>query len=223
MSRLRVLLVDDDAMVRAGLRMILSADAGIEVVGEAADGREALRQARSRRPDVVLLDLQMPVLDGVRATAELVRLPDPPAVLVLTTFHLDEHVLGALRAGATGYLLKDTDPDDIARAVHTAAAGETVLSPAVTRALLARTDEPADRSARRERALVRLGTLTERERDVVLAVARGLPNAEIARSSHLAEATVKTHVSRAMAKTSTDNRVQLAVLVHDAGLLEQPD
>lgn len=223
MSEVRVLVVDDDAMVRAGLRMVLSADSDIEIVGEAADGRDALRQARNLAPDVVLIDLQMPVMDGVTATGELVRLPAPPAVLVLTTFHLDEHVLGALRAGATGYLLKDTDPHEIARAVHTAASGDTVLSPEVTRTVLARMDEPAGRATRREQALVRLDVLTDREREVVVAVAHGLPNAEIARAQHLSEATVKTHVSRALAKTGTENRVQIAMIVHDAGLAHPDD
>ncbi|GAB2993926.1 response regulator transcription factor [Amycolatopsis acidiphila] len=216
---LRVLLVDDDPLVRAGLRMVLSADAAIEVVGEAANGREAVEMSGRLCPDVVLMDLQMPVMDGVLATAALTELPDPPAVLVLTTFHLDEYVVGALQAGARGYLLKDTPPTEIARAVHTAAAGNTPLSPAVTRTMLARMSHTDGNSARRERALRRLQPLTERELEVAVAVAQGKPNAEIAREAHMSEATVKTHVSRALMKTQTDNRVQVARLVHDAGLL----
>lgn len=216
---LRVLLVDDDPLVRAGLRMVLSADAAIEVVGEAGNGREAVEMSGRLGPDVVLMDLQMPVMDGVLATAALTELPDPPAVLVLTTFHLDEYVVGALQAGARGYLLKDTPPTEIARAVHTAAAGNTLLSPAVTRTMLARMSHTDGNSARRERALRRLQPLTERELEVAVAVAQGKPNAEIAREAHMSEATVKTHVSRALMKTQTDNRVQVARLVHDAGLL----
>jgi DNA-binding NarL/FixJ family response regulator len=221
MSGVRVLVVDDDAMVRAGLRMVLAADPAIEIVGEAADGREGVRQARLLEPDVVLMDLQMPVLDGVAATAEVQRLPAPPAVLVLTTFHVDEYVVGALRAGATGYLLKDTDPHELARAVHTAAAGDTVLSSTVSRTVLDRLAESPGLVARREEARRRLATLTERELEVAVAVADGRSNAQIARDMHMSEATVKTHVSRALAKTQCDNRVQIAILVHDAGLVER--
>jgi DNA-binding NarL/FixJ family response regulator len=220
-SQVRVLVVDDDAMVRAGLRMVLSADPEIEIVGEAADGREGVRQARLLEPDVTLLDLQMPVMDGVAATAELRRLPSPPAVLVLTTFHVDEYVVGALRAGATGYLLKDTDPHELARAVHTAAAGDTVLSSAVSRTVFDRLDEAPGVVARREEARSRLGLLTERELEVAVAIADARSNAQIAQAMHMSEATVKTHVSRALAKTNTDNRVQIAILVHDAGLIDR--
>jgi DNA-binding NarL/FixJ family response regulator len=163
----------------------------------------------------------MPVLDGVGATAELVRLPDAPAVLVLTTFHVDDLVLGALRAGATGYLLKDTDPRELARAVHTAAAGDTLLSPEVTRTVLARLDEPPDVLARRTAARDAFDLLTDREREVAVAVGRGLSNADIAHEAHMSEATVKTHVSRVLAKTGSDNRVQIAILVHDAGLADR--
>jgi len=220
-SGVRVVIVDDDAMVRAGLRMVLSADPTVEIVGEAADGREGVRQARLLEPDVVLLDLQMPVMDGVAATAALRQLPSPPAVLVLTTFHVDEFVVGALRAGATGYLLKDTDPHELARAVHTAAAGDTLLSPAVTRTVLDRLSEPDGTNARREEARRRLDLLTEREREVAVAVGHARSNAQIARIMHMSEATVKTHVSRALAKTNTENRVQIAILVHDAGLIDR--
>ena len=221
MGQVSVVVVDDDAMVRAGLRMVLAADPEIEIVGEASDGREGVRQARRLEPDVVLIDLQMPVMDGVAATAELCRLPSPPAVLVLTTFHVDEYVVGALRAGATGYLLKDTDPHELARAVHTAAAGDTLLSPAVTQTVLDRLREPDGVVERREEARRRLDALTERELEVAVAVGHAHSNAEIARSMHMSEATVKTHVSRALAKTNTGNRVQIAILVHDAGLIDR--
>jgi DNA-binding NarL/FixJ family response regulator len=221
LSGVRVMLVDDDAMVRAGLRMVLSADPEIDIVGEAADGREGVRQVRLLEPDVVLMDLQMPVMDGVAATAEVRRLPIPPAVLVLTTFHVDEYVVGALRAGATGYLLKDTDPHELARAVHTAAAGDTLLSSVVTQTVLNRLSERDGAAALREEARRRLEPLTERELEVAVAVGHARSNAQIARSMHMSEATVKTHVSRALAKTNTDNRVQIAILVHDAGLIDR--
>jgi DNA-binding NarL/FixJ family response regulator len=167
------------------------------------------------------MDLQMPVMDGVAATTEVRRLPTPPAVLVLTTFHVDEYVVGALRAGATGYLLKDTDPHELARAVHTAAAGDTLLSSAVTRTVVDRLSEPDGANARREEARQRLDPLTERELEVAVAIGRARSNAQIARSMHMSEATVKTHVSRALAKTNTDNRVEIAILVHDAGLVHR--
>lgn len=213
----RVLLVDDDALVRAGLRMILSADPGLEVVGEAANGTEALDRVVDLGPDVVLMDLQMPVVDGVTATARLRALPGPPAVLVLTTFHLDHHVLGALRAGAAGYLLKDTPPDEIARAVRTVAAGGSLLSPAVTGTVLAQLSREAPADQRRLVAQTALGALSEREREVVDQVATGKANGDIARSLFMSEATVKAHVSHALTKTGTTNRVQLAILVLDAG------
>jgi DNA-binding NarL/FixJ family response regulator len=220
---LRVLLVDDDALVRAGLRIILSADAGLAVVGEAADGRAALARVRELRPDVVLMDLQMPVMDGVEATGLLAREPQPPAVVVLTTFHLDHYVAGALRAGASGYLLKDAPPEDIARAVHSAAAGDAVLSPAVARTVIDRLTEDRlteDRGGERTAAaLGRLAALTDREREVAVQVAGGLSNADIGTALHMSEATVKAHVSRALAKVAATNRVQLALLVHEAGLV----
>jgi DNA-binding NarL/FixJ family response regulator len=207
-----VLLVDDDALVRTGLRMVLAGDPDLSVVGEAADGAQALTAARAVRPDVVLMDLQMPVMDGVEATRQLGRLSEPPAVLILTTFHLDSYVLDALAAGAAGYLLKDTAPRELARAVHVVAGGESVFSASVTEGLVRRL-EPGDRArAARER----LARLTERERAVAEAVADGRSNAAIAAALYLGEATVKTHVSRILAKTETENRVQIALLMYEA-------
>ncbi|ADD39898.1 response regulator transcription factor [Stackebrandtia nassauensis] len=210
-----VLLVDDDPMVRNGLRMVLRADPGIVVVGEAGNGRQAVDQARELRPDVVLMDLQMPVMDGVAATRELRGLPDAPAVLVLTTFHLDTYILDALGAGASGYLLKDIPPTEIARAVQMAAAGESVFSSSVTRSLVQRVASPAT-DPKIEAARAALAALTEREREVAAAVAAGKSNAAIASEMFMSEATVKTHVSRILTKTRSQNRVQIALTVYRA-------
>jgi DNA-binding NarL/FixJ family response regulator len=214
-AAVRVLIVDDDALVRGALRMMLAGAAGIEVVGEAGDGAEVPRAVAVHRPDVVLMDIRMPGVDGITATAELRRRPSPPEVIVLTTFDADENVLRALRAGAGGFLLKDTPPPRIVEAVLRVAAGDPILSPAVTRRLIARVTVGGG-SAERSRAA--FGRLTEREADVVLAIARGRSNAEIAAELHLSVATVKTHISRAMTKLDLSNRTQLALLAHDAGL-----
>ena len=215
MVKIRVLLVDDDALVRAGLRMILSSSEELEVVGEAADGADAVATARAHRPDVVLMDIRMPGMDGIAATSALRRLVTPPHVIVLTTFQADEHVISALRAGADGFLLKDTAPTEIINAVRLVAAGEAMLSPSVTRTLLAHlgNDETADR---RRLAAQRLASLTDREREVATAVATGGPNAEIAASLFMSEATVKAHVSRLLTKLAVTNRVQIAILVHES-------
>jgi DNA-binding NarL/FixJ family response regulator len=212
-----VLLVDDDALVRAGLRMILSAAADMVVVAEAEDGAAAVAAAAKYRPDVVLMDVRMPRLNGIDATAQLVRLPGPPKVIVLTTFQLDEYVFGALGAGASGFLLKDTPPADIIRAVRLVAAGEAMLSPSVTRTLIDRFG--ADTSAgKRTEALELISGLTDREREVATEVAQGRPNADIATMLYMSEATVKAHVSRVLTKLGVTNRVQVAILVRDAGL-----
>jgi DNA-binding NarL/FixJ family response regulator len=212
---IRVLLVDDDALVRAGLRMILSSSEEMEVVGEAADGADAVAAAMAHRPDVVLMDIRMPTMDGIAATSALRRLPTPPHVIVLTTFQADEHVLSALRAGADGFLLKDTPPTEIVNAVRLVAAGEAMLSPSVTRTLLSHlgTDEVTDR---RRVAAQRLASLTDREREVALAVGSGASNAEVAASLFMSEATAKAHVSRLLTKLDVTNRVQIAIIVHDA-------
>jgi len=215
--RIRVLLVDDDALVRAGLRMILSSSEEMEVVGEAADGADAVAAVQRHRPDVVLMDIRMPGTDGITATAALRRMADPPHVIVLTTFQADEHVMSALRAGADGFLLKDTPPTEIVNAVRLVAAGEAMLSPSVTRTLLSHlgNDERVDR---RRLAAERLATLTEREQEVAMAVGAGASNAEIAASLYMSEATVKAHVSRLLTKLGVANRVQIAIVVHDARL-----
>ena len=214
---IRVLLVDDEQLVRSGLRMILQASGEIEVVAEAADGAEAVEQVRLHRPDVVLMDIRMPTMDGMAATRHITALPNPPKIIVLTTFELDEYVHTALQHGAVGFLLKDTPPRDLLQAVRTVAAGNAMLSPTVTKRLLA---EFTARGSSRAVAAQQLAALTEREREVVVAVAQGLSNAEIGRRLFMSEATVKAHVSRVLAKLGMSNRVQAAILAHDAGLLD---
>ena len=214
---IRVLLVDDDALVRSGLRMMLAGAASLEVVAEAADGREVLGAVDLHRPDVVLMDIRMPHLDGIAATRLLAAQPDPPAVLVLTTFDADELVLRALQAGAAGFLLKDTAPAEIVRAIELVHAGDGMLSPPVTRRLISLVAGDSDAGARTEHARDRLATLSPRERDVALAIGLGHGNAEIAATLHLSVATVKGHVSRLLDKLEVDNRVQIALLVQAAG------
>ncbi|GAA0472246.1 DNA-binding response regulator [Paractinoplanes deccanensis] len=212
----RVLIVDDDALVRAGLTMILSAAADVVVVGEASDGAEVPGAVAAHRPDVVLMDIRMPKVDGLAATETLRSRAGAPEVIVLTTFDADEYVLRALRAGASGFLLKDTPPAEILRAVRRVAQGEAMLSPTVTRRLIAHVAAPAQPS--QLRALERLGRLSEREREVALALGQGRSNAEISTDLHMSVATVKAHVSRLLIKLELNNRVQVALLVHDAGL-----
>ncbi|MFJ9327559.1 response regulator [Streptomyces sp. NPDC101230] len=220
----RLLIVDDDPLVRAGLTLMLGGADDIDIVGEGADGSEVAALVERLRPDVVLMDIRMPGMDGLTATEELRRRPDAPEVVVLTTFHADEQVLRAIRAGAAGFVLKDTPPARIVDSVRRVAAGDPVLSPAVTRQLMARAagGAPDDRTIRTERARRRFAELAGREREVAVAVGRGHSNAEIAGELYLSVATVKTQVSRILAKLDLNNRVQIALLVHDAGLLD-PD
>jgi DNA-binding NarL/FixJ family response regulator len=213
---IRVLLADDQAMVRAGFRLILAAEPDITVVGEAADGMQAVAAARRLRPDVTLMDIRMPRLDGIAATRLLVR-EDPAAtrVVVLTTFDVDSHVYDALRAGASGFLLKAAPPEDLVQAIRVVADGAGLLDPAVTRRVIeqfARSPTPAPVPAE-------VATLTERELEVLHQVARGLSNAEIAASLVVSEATVKTHVARMLAKLRLRDRVQAVVYAYECGLV----
>jgi len=215
-KQIRVLVVDDDALVRAGLSMLLAGAEGIAVVGEAADGSDVAQAVAEHEPDVVLMDIRMPGMDGLAAT-ELVRAQgDAPEVIVLTTFEVDDYVLRALRAGASGFLLKDTSPADIVRAVRAVAAGEPMLSPTITRRLIGHLrDGEAD--DRRRHAREKLNRLTEREREVAVAIGQGKSNAEISGELYMSVATAKAHVSRVLEKLEFNNRVQIALLAHDAG------
>jgi DNA-binding NarL/FixJ family response regulator len=218
---IRVLICDDQALVRAGFRAILGSRPEIEVVGEAENGAEAVALAERRRPDVILMDIRMPVLDGVEATRQLVAEASPARILVLTTFDLDEDAFGALRAGASGFLLKDVRPAELVAAIRTVAAGDAVISPRVTRRLL---EEYAQvlplTAAQRAQRYPQLSALTEREREVLIAVAQGLSNAEIAASLFVSEATVKSHVGRILAKLGLRDRVQVVVLAYETGLAQ---
>ncbi len=218
MTKVRLLVVDDDPLVRSALVLMLGGQPDLTVVGEASDGREALRRVDELQPGVVLMDIRMPRMSGLEATRALHQRPDPPHVIVLTTFDADEHVLGALAAGADGFLLKDTPPPQILEAIRAVADGDPMLSPSVTRTLIERIRDSSG-DDRADGARVRLGALTEREQEVALAVGRGLTNAEIARELHLSVPTVKAHVSRLFDKLQVTNRVQIAICVHDAGLV----
>jgi DNA-binding NarL/FixJ family response regulator len=213
---IRVLLVDDDPLVRSGLKLMLSGAEQIEVVAEVDDGRGVLPAVDKHHPDVVLMDIRMPELDGIAATDLLRAQPKPPQVLVLTTFDADELVVRALRAGAAGFLLKDTPPAEIVRSIELVNAGDGTLSPPVARRLIALVAGDPDAGARHESARKRFGTLSAREREVALAVGRGLANAEIAAELYMSVATVKAHVSRLLTKLGVENRVQIALLVQEA-------
>jgi DNA-binding NarL/FixJ family response regulator len=215
---IRVLVADDQDLVRTGLRLILGTLDGIEVVAEAADGEEAVRLSRELRPDVVLMDIRMPLLDGVEATRRLAGpgVADPVAVVVITTFDLDEYVHGALRAGATGFLLKDAGPELLGEAVRAAARGDSLISPSITRRLLS-TFVGTDRHARPAQPI---DPLTDREEQVLLTVARGRTNAEIAHELHISLSTVKTHLESLMAKLGVRNRVEVAMWAYETGRIQ---
>ncbi|HEV7188927.1 MAG TPA: response regulator transcription factor [Blastococcus sp.] len=217
---IRVLLVDDQALLRTGFRMILQAQPDLEVVGEAVDGADAVRQVVALEPDVVLMDVRMPVMDGVQATAAISAAGAAARVLILTTFDVDEYAFAALRAGASGFLLKDVPPAELAGAIRAVAAGDAVVSPRITRQLLDRVslDPPAGPE---ETPIPVLDVLTERERQIFGEVARGLSNAEIAARLHLSEATVKTHLTRVLAKLQLRDRVQVVIFAYEHDLLEE--
>jgi DNA-binding NarL/FixJ family response regulator len=213
---IRVLVVDDQHLVRTGFRLILDGEADLQVVGDAADGHEAVSRCRELRPDVVLMDVRMPGLDGISATREVVGLPDPPRVLILTTFDMDEYVYAALDAGASGFLLKDVKAATLAEAVRTVHAGDALLAPSVTRRLIA---EHARRAPVPVSLTSGLATLTEREREVLAMMARGLSNHEIGGRLFVAETTVKTHVGRIFTKLGARDRVQAVIAAYDSGLV----
>nr|WP_281067133.1 response regulator transcription factor [Brachybacterium fresconis] len=209
-------MIDDDSLVRAGLAMILGADPALEVVGQGSDGSEAVTLVQKHRPDVLLMDVRMPGLDGIAATKAVTALPSPPRIVMLTTFDMDEYVFQALEAGASGFLLKDTPPQELARAVHVVAGGEAMLSPTVTRRMLSHFSE-ANPGTRQDRH-PGLDQLTDRETEVLGAVGAGLSNAQIGMRLFMSEATVKAHVSKIFAKLDSTNRVQIAIIAHEAGL-----
>jgi DNA-binding NarL/FixJ family response regulator len=215
-----VLLADDQPLLRRGFRMILESEGDLAVVGEAGNGEEAVDLAGQHAPDVVLMDIRMPGTDGIEATQRITAAGPLPRVLILTTFDLDEYAFGALRAGASGFLLKDVRPGELVAAIRTVAAGDAVISPRVTRRLLEEYAQVLPMSpGQREQQYPRLSTLTEREREVLIAVARGLSNTEIAASLFVSEATVKSHVGRILSKLGLRDRVQVVVLAYEAGLV----
>ena len=209
---IRVLIADDQSLVRGGFRMILEAQEDLKVVGEAADGRAAVQQALELHPDVILMDVRMPELDGLAATRELARAGSPARVLILTTFDLDEYVYEAMKGGASGFLLKDVDPPDLVHSVRVIARGDALLAPQVTRRLV-------ERYMHTRQEWPQLAELTARERDVLLAIARGRSNAEIGAELYLSEGTVKTHVTRMLQKLGIRDRVQAVVVAYESGLV----
>jgi DNA-binding NarL/FixJ family response regulator len=215
-SRVRVLLVDDDHLMRAGLRAVLSSDDSVEVAGEASDGREAVELAARLRPDVALMDVRMPNMDGIAATRELLERVPSARVIVLTTFEDDDYIFGSLSAGASGFLLKRTRPEELIAAIHTIAAGEALLSPSVTRRVV---DRMAPRLPVGATSSERLEELTPRERDVLELVARGLNNREIADALVIEESTVKTHIKRILMKLAVRDRVHAVIVGYETGLV----
>ncbi len=214
---IRVLLVDDQLLVRTGLRTILEDADGFAVAGEAADGYQAVECARVLRPDVVLMDVRMPHMDGIEATRQISALPDAPKVVILTTYDLDEYVYSALAGGASGFLLKDALTEELLTGLRVAVAGDAVIAPSATRRLI---DQVLAGRPQRRRDVAALGPLTEREREVLAQVARGLTNAEIAGVLYLSEGTVKTHVARILHKLGLRDRIQAVILAYETGLIQ---
>jgi len=215
---IRVLIVDDDNLMRAGLKGVLSTDDAIDIVGEAGDGREAIYRTRLLNPDVVLMDVRMPDLDGIAATRELLAASPEVRVVILTTFEQDDYIFGALSAGASGFLLKRTAPEDLVAAVHTIAAGDSLLSPSVTSRVISHMAQQPEPDASR---MERLDELTQREREVLALMARGLSNGEIAAELVIEDSTVKTHVKRVLAKLGARDRVQAVVFAYECGLVSR--
>jgi DNA-binding NarL/FixJ family response regulator len=215
-ERVRVMLVDDDELMRRGLAAVLSSDERIEVVAEAGNGRQAVQRARHARPDVVLMDVRMPELDGITATGELIAGAPEARVVILTTFEEDDYILGALRAGASGFLLKRSSPEDLIAAIHTVAGGDALLSPSVTRRVI---DRMAAQPLVGDAADPRLEELTPREREVLELIAQGLSNPEIAAALTVEETTVKTHVKRVLMKTGARDRVHAVILAYESGIV----
>lgn len=213
---IRIVIADDQAMVRAGFSALLGEEPDLEVVGLASDGAECVRLAEELRPDVVLMDVRMPVLDGISATREITAAADSPRIIMLTTFDVDDYVFDALSAGAAGFLLKDASPEELAQAVRVVAAGDSLLAPSATRALIERFT--TTRGPRRTDRAV-LGGLTDREREILVGIAQGESNSELAARLFIAEQTVKTHVSRILAKLGARDRAQLVIAAYEAGLV----
>ena len=214
---IRVLIADDQALVRGGFRMILESQTDMEVVGEAEDGRQAVARSKELKPDVVLMDIRMPEMDGLEATGRLVDAPEAPRVLMLTTFDMNEYVYEAMKSGASGFLLKDVRPEQLAEAVRTVAAGDALLAPAITRRLI---EEFVRRPPPGQNRPAELDELTERELEVLKLIAKGLSNGELAKELFLSEATVKTHVTRILMKLHLRDRVQAVVLAYESGLIQ---
>jgi len=214
---IRVLMADDQALVRGGFRMILESQNDMEVVGEAEDGRQAVARSKELKPDVVLMDIRMPEMDGLEATRRLVDAPEAPRVLMLTTFDMNEYVYEAMKSGASGFLLKDVRPEQLAEAVRTVAAGDALLAPAITRRLI---EEFVRRPPPGQNRPAELDELTERELEVLKLIAKGLSNGELAKELFLSEATVKTHVTRILMKLHLRDRVQAVVLAYESGLIQ---
>jgi DNA-binding NarL/FixJ family response regulator len=214
---IRVLIADDQALVRGGFRMILESQTDMEVVGEAEDGRQAVARSKELKPDVVLMDIRMPEMDGLEATRRLVDAPEAPRVLMLTTFDMNEYVYEAMKSGASGFLLKDVRPEQLAEAVRTVAAGDALLAPAITRRLI---EEFVRRPPPGQNRPAELDELTERELEVLKLIAKGLSNGELAKELFLSEATVKTHVTRILMKLRLRDRVQAVVLAYESGLIQ---
>lgn len=213
---IKILVVDDQPLLRAGFSMILKSEPDLHLVGEAPNGKEAVAQCKNHRPDVVLMDIRMPEMDGLEATRQILQLPDPPAVIILTTFDLDEYVFDALKAGASGFMLKDAPAEDLISAIRIVADGQALLAPSVTKRII---DQFAELKSLPARETTGLDDLTDRESEVLQLMARGMSNSEIATELSLGETTIKTHVSRILSKLNARDRVQAVITAYEAGIV----